>query len=226
MKVKSFIAAGMIAAVVSPVMADGDEFKVSVDKDGKILMDADSAKFAQMLEKYNNALKLSGEIQKTRAQCISKKDFWYDGKCVPKNPCTSKDAADKKFCVTAFKNVQVATPEDGGRIVMAYVKNVMKWEGCAGGLKVPKSKASGQDYIECINPADGEPRVFEFDDLSETSNKLASSNRAYGMCIALKGKAAFPKRNATEVVCSGISAKVCEDSLWGAFESGKCTVKM
>ncbi len=225
MKTKSFVVAGMIAAVCSPVMADLSEFKVKVDKDGQIIMDADSAKLAQALEKYNNALKLSEEVKAERQKCLSAKNFWYDGYCVSKNPCTSKKTSDKKHCITAFKDVQVASTVRAANIVKNYAINVLKWEGCAN-LKVPKSKGMGQDYVECINPADGNIRVFEFDDMSESSNLLAENNYAYAMCVALKGKAAFPKKNSHEVVCSGISKQNCENSLNGYFESNKCTVAM
>lgn len=226
MKAKSFVVAGLIAGALSPAFADVTDFKVTVDKDtGKVLMDEDSAALAVALKKLQDAEKLSADIQKAKQQCTSKNDFWYEGNCISKNPCTSKKEADKKYCVTAFKKVQVASEQDGANIVKAYVKNVLKWEGCAGGIKIPKSKAMGQDYITCQSPT-GEPRVFEFDDLSESSNKLAVSNRAYGLCIAYKGKMTFPKSGADQVVCNGISKKICEDTLFGSFESNKCVVRM
>lgn len=225
MKIKSLVVAGVIAAVGSPVMAAVSDFKVEVSKDGQIIMDADSAALAKALEAYNSALKLSEEVKAERQKCLSGGNFWYDGYCVSKNPCKGKKATDKKHCVTAFKNVQVASNVRAANIVKTYAKNVLKWEGCAN-LKVPKSKATGQDFIECMNPADGDVRVFEFDDMSETSNLLGDNNYAYAMCVALKGKATFPKRDAHEVVCSGISKQNCENELNGNFESSKCKVVM
>ncbi len=226
MKTKSFVVAGMIAAVCSPVMADDlSDFKVKVGKDGDVIIDADSTKFVKMLEAYNKALKLSEEIKAERQKCLSDDNFWYDGYCVSKNPCTGKRAKDKNHCVKLFKYVQVATTVRAANIVKNYAINVLKWEGCAN-LKVPKSKAFGQDYIECINPADGNVRVFEFDDMSESSNLLADNNYAYAMCIALKGKAAFPKKDAHQVICSGVNKQTCENRLNGSFKSNKCRIAM
>lgn len=222
MKLKSFVVAGVIAAAVSPVRADVSDFKVTVDKDGKVLMDQDSARLAKALEAYNAALKLSDDIKKERTKCISAGNFWYDGKCVSKNPCTSKNASDKQHCITKFKDVQVATETRAANIVKTYVTNILKWDGCAE-IVVPKSKAIGQDYIRCVN-TDGNIRVFEFDDMSESNNRLADSNYAYAMCLALGGTATFPKSGATSLICNKVNKQTCEDKLDGAMKDGKCNI--
>lgn len=226
MKIKSFVVAGLVVASVSPVMAgDLDDFKVTVDKNnGNIIIDPDSAKMIDALKKYEAAQKMSEEIKAQRQKCLSAGNFWIDGNCISKNPCTSSKASDQKYCVKAFKDVQVATEVRAANIMKTYVVNVLKWEGCAE-MRVPKSAAFGQDYIYCKGP-DGDFRMFEFDDMSESVNVLADNNYAYGMCIALKGKMTFPKKDARTVTCTGISKANCENKLNGAFESNKCKVVM
>lgn len=224
MKIKSFIIAGLVVAFVSPVMADDDGFKVTVSKDGDIITDGDSARLVKLLEQYNNAQKLSDEIRAARQSCLSHRGTWYDGYCISQNPCKSEKDSDEKHCVKDFKNVQVATNIRAARIVKTYVQNVLKWEGCAE-MKIPKSKATGQDYITCQN-TDGDIRVFEFDDMSESVNLLADNNYAYAMCIAFNGKATFPKKKAHEVICKEIDASICEDKLNGAFELNECRMVM
>lgn len=222
MKVKSFVVAGMIAAAISPAISA--ELNSRVDKNtGEIIFeDADSAKMIKMLNEYNAKLKLSEEIKAKRTRCLSNKDIWFDGNCISKNPCTSTNANDKKHCVKYFDKVQVATNTRAAYIVKTYAKNILKWEGCAN-LKVPKSKAAGQDYIMCTNPANGDVRMFEFDDMSESNNRLAASNDAFAMCLSLGGKAVFPKSGAEELTCSNVTKQKCY-VLNGSFASNKCTI--
>lgn len=224
MKTKTFVIAGLVAAAVSPAMAD--EFKPLVDPNSTEIYftNEESVEFGKKLQAYLAAQDLSNELKAEKTKCISADNYWYDGKCIPKNPCKSKKAADKKYCITVFDKVQVSTGNRAARIVDTYAKNVLKWDGCAE-LAAPKSKKAGQDYIRCVNPANGDIRVFEFDDISESKNTLADNNYYYAMCISLKGKAEFPKKKEKFVECTNIKKKVCEDTLFGAFKDNKCTIK-
>lgn len=224
MKIKQFVITGLIAIAMSPAFAaDFENFKITVDKDGTILMDEDSAKLAKALEQYNASLKLSEDIRAERTKCKSNDGTWFDGYCISKNPCTSKKATDKKHCIKHFEDIQVATNTRAAYIVQTYVKNILKWEGCAE-LKIPKSSVMGQDYIQCINPADGNVRMFEFDDISESDNRVADRDYAYAMCLALGGKASGLTGDSKNVTCSKITKKTCEDKLNGKFESNKCKI--
>lgn len=168
---------------------------------------------------------LNRQIDKVRKEECEKGNGYFVKeeeafRCIPSNPCTSKDAADKKYCVKVFKDVQVGMESKGALVVKHYVKNVLKWSTCAD-MVVPKSKALGQDYISCRNPENGEPRVFEFDDLSETNNVLAANNYAYGLCIAHGGKATFPKKDADTVECTKLKKAACEE-IGGLFSANIC----
>lgn len=223
MKVKSFIIAGLIAATASPAFAD--DFKTDVNKTtGEItFLNDESAQLAAQFEQYLATRQLSEEIEAQRRKCKSKRGHWFDGYCISKNPCTSKDDADQKYCIKTFKKVQVAKNTHAADIVNTYAKKVLKWNGCYN-LSIPKSKAAGQDYILCVNPADEDVRMFEFDDMSEKTASLALSNYTWAMCQALGGKSTFPKKGVSEVICAGITETECDTKLNGAFEKNACTV--
>jgi hypothetical protein len=239
MKVKKLIIIGMMAAVLAPLgaMADGLDLTTTKDADGNLVFQSSETNeaykaFTEMRTQNEAKAKQDEEKEKQRLKCINSMDErgntthrWLlvdEGVCISKNPCTSKVASEKKYCNDTFKKVQVMTPNTAANIVLAYAKNTLKWNSCVD-LQVPKKGAkSGQDYLECTNPENGDFRMFEFDDVSESKAVLARNNEIYALCIAGGGKTAFPKKREERVECTGVTEQYCTETIGGGFAGGKC----
>lgn len=232
---KYLIMTGVIAAMLvnaGAVKAER-EYELNTRDNGVISLTREemlafSASLKQLDKEESARIAKDKELSEARKDCLNAKaktHRWLEDKCVEKNLCKTKDAAlKKKYCVNVFKDVQVATANKAANIVETYVVNQLKWEGCAI-LEVPKSGVTGQDYLECTGP-DAGFRIFEFDDISESDNIMASNNNAYALCISVKGKMKFPESDAEQVECTGISERNCKEVLGGSFAGTKCTLRI
>ncbi len=217
MKVKSFVVAGLVAAAIAPAYAQDC---AEAAKNGAIFVFCGDNAIARAKE-------LAQDVSKNAKQmtCLAGGSAWYNDKCYSISNC-SKDAN----CVTAFEDIQVSSGRIAADLVTTYVQNVLGWNGCAGGLEIPKSKALGDDFIMCKRrtSADSEVRIFQFDDMSESVNSLAAKDYARGKCFAIGGKVSKVNEKGANahVVCTGVDAEVCKTAVSGTASGKNCQIKI